>query len=273
MNTEHLFRISQIAKSCSVSRSTILRLEEDGLIVPAYKDEKSGYRYYGVENLLQIRQTLSLRSFGFSTEEIVRFQQDPTNYGPLINALQERVDEINSIIETLRIKTLDTNNMQIYRRQTPIQNYYSKSKVMIGKFENLKDLIVETVREAIGKGVHLRLEGSLLILTERQDLLHGTLDKSLPCKYTIGIPVNDKPGGSVAAHPAGEMLCFLWEGDDDVLLRCLIAAAEEMAKLNYKPYGVIGFEMLMPDFLLDIDSDELYNVHWLFRVGIPVMPA
>ena len=44
--SEHLFKIGEIAKILGVTRKTILVYEEMGLLTPAVKDEASGYRYY-----------------------------------------------------------------------------------------------------------------------------------------------------------------------------------------------------------------------------------
>ena len=47
-----LFSIGEIGKVCGVSRTTLRRLEEKGLVLPAYIDENSGYRYYDNHNAI-----------------------------------------------------------------------------------------------------------------------------------------------------------------------------------------------------------------------------
>ena len=42
--SEHLFKIGEIAKILGVTRKAILVYEEMGLLTPAVKDEASGYR-------------------------------------------------------------------------------------------------------------------------------------------------------------------------------------------------------------------------------------
>ena len=39
-----LFTVSQVSRSCGISRATILRLEDKGLLTPARVDEQNGYR-------------------------------------------------------------------------------------------------------------------------------------------------------------------------------------------------------------------------------------
>ncbi|MDE7206994.1 MAG: hypothetical protein K2N90_07545 [Lachnospiraceae bacterium] len=41
-----LFSIRQAARTCSLSRSGLMRLEERGLLTPAYTDANNGYHYH-----------------------------------------------------------------------------------------------------------------------------------------------------------------------------------------------------------------------------------
>ena len=41
-----LFQITEAAHACGVSRSTLMRMEEKGLLAPAYVAPESGRRYY-----------------------------------------------------------------------------------------------------------------------------------------------------------------------------------------------------------------------------------
>jgi len=51
-----LFSISQAAHACNLSRSSLIRLEERGLLTPARTNAKSGYRYYDNNNIARILQ-------------------------------------------------------------------------------------------------------------------------------------------------------------------------------------------------------------------------
>ena len=51
-----LFTVHQVSRCCGISRATILRLENKGLLRPAYIDAQSGYRYYDNDNDSRIMQ-------------------------------------------------------------------------------------------------------------------------------------------------------------------------------------------------------------------------
>ena len=79
--SEHLFKIGEIAKILGVTRKTILVYEEMGLLTPAVKDEASGYRYYTADNMTQIRAIRSLQTLGHhwrKSENITMIQKTLT---------------------------------------------------------------------------------------------------------------------------------------------------------------------------------------------------
>ena len=57
-----LFQITEAARACSLSRSTLLRLEEKGLLTPAYTAPDSGRRYYDNHNVARILQIEKLKA-------------------------------------------------------------------------------------------------------------------------------------------------------------------------------------------------------------------
>lgn len=84
--SEHLFKIGEIAKILGVTRKTILVYEEMGLLTPAVKDEASGYRYYTADNMTQIRAIRSLQTLGLSLAEIREYYYDTENFTPWMAA-------------------------------------------------------------------------------------------------------------------------------------------------------------------------------------------
>lgn len=60
-----LFSISQAAHACNLSRSSLIRLEERGLLTPARTNAKSRYRYYDNNNITRILQIQKFQWMGF----------------------------------------------------------------------------------------------------------------------------------------------------------------------------------------------------------------
>lgn len=266
------FKIRQVAKACSVSRATILRMEEDGLLVPAYTDEKNGYRYYSVDNMLQIRQILTLRSFGFSSDLIRQYIDHPADITPLIHELEHRMEFLKNTLADLHQRALSQHEALVLHTTLPMLTYYDKRAVMVGGFENSEHFLRDTFSEAIRKGLHLDLERNILLVTDRTDLLHGTYIEDAPFMYTACIPVLDKPDGNISIHPSTDILCCLWDGDMGLLTACFRKLNETIVEENLRVVGPIGFEVLLPDLPQDGDLYNFSEGKRLFRIGVPVMP-
>ncbi len=68
-----LFPITQAADACGLSRSTLMRMEEKGLLTPAYIAPKSKRRYYDNHNISRILQIQQFQSMGFDAEETAAY--------------------------------------------------------------------------------------------------------------------------------------------------------------------------------------------------------
>lgn len=115
--------IQALSKACGVSRSTILRMEDDGLITPAHTDPDSGYRYYDVQNLGQVIRVLNYQDLGFTKKEISAFIKSPDILKENINMLTERYNFILRELDRLSVLYSNDNNYLI-RQQDFTGGYY-----------------------------------------------------------------------------------------------------------------------------------------------------
>lgn len=58
------FQITEAAHACGISRSTLMRMEEKGLLTPAYIAEESGRRYYDNHDVARVLQIEKFKSMG-----------------------------------------------------------------------------------------------------------------------------------------------------------------------------------------------------------------
>ena len=72
-DTKSLFQITEAAHACGVSRSTLMRMEEKGLLAPAYVAPESGRRYYDNHNVARVLQIEKFKSMGLGAQEIADY--------------------------------------------------------------------------------------------------------------------------------------------------------------------------------------------------------
>lgn len=64
-----MLTISQLAKQCGVSRTSILYYEREGLLLPSLRSD-NGYRWYGENELERLKTIVSYRSYGIPIAQI-----------------------------------------------------------------------------------------------------------------------------------------------------------------------------------------------------------
>lgn len=72
-DTKSLFQITEAAHACGVSRSTLMRMEEKGLLAPVYVAPESGRRYYDNHNIARVLQIEKFKSMGLGAQEIADY--------------------------------------------------------------------------------------------------------------------------------------------------------------------------------------------------------
>lgn len=119
MAEDVLLRIGEIAAFFNVSVKAMRVYEKKGILKPVKIDEKTGYRYYTVDQVKQLDALLELRELGFSLAEIKNLMEaGMTNdqymevlvhkkvmWQDRVSQAQDRVDTIDEIIGKLANST------------------------------------------------------------------------------------------------------------------------------------------------------------------------
>lgn len=64
-----MITVTQLARECGLSRTTILYYEREGLLAPAHRSE-NGYRWYGEKEIQRLKTISSYRSYGLPISSI-----------------------------------------------------------------------------------------------------------------------------------------------------------------------------------------------------------
>ncbi len=64
-----MLTVTQLARQCGISRTTVLYYEKEQLLKPAYRSE-NGYRWYGEKEAERLRAITAYRSYGLSLSSI-----------------------------------------------------------------------------------------------------------------------------------------------------------------------------------------------------------
>ena len=96
-----MLTISQLAKRCGLTRTSVLYYERQGLLSPKCRSA-NGYRYYGPEQQQRLERILALRSLGVSVSAIGRLLDANAADDTQLQLLQQQFDLLELEIQQRR---------------------------------------------------------------------------------------------------------------------------------------------------------------------------
>lgn len=225
---ENLFQIGEVANILGVTRKAILVYENKGLLTPAFKDEKSGFRYYTADNMTQIRSIRSLQSLGLSLKEVADYYYDTENIDLHLQKLLELRAALDRNIQMLQVRSAKQGDLTVHRAALPRQVCFCRQYSCADTAEaanRLRDTYVAAARTGemamLGRMFTMRLN-------ENPDLL------DLMCC----IPMNDGyDGPDQMEFPETAALCIYYRGPYEGTGTAVRALAEHIRKHNIQAAG------------------------------------
>ena len=96
-----LYKIGLFAGMNHVTIKALRHYDEQGLLLPAYVDMESGYRYYESSQIADLHQILALKNMGFSLEEIRAIQNGKSERELLRGKKAQILNEISILTAKL----------------------------------------------------------------------------------------------------------------------------------------------------------------------------
>ena len=123
---ETLFQIGEVTKIMGVTRKALLVYENMGLLIPAVKDEESGYRYYSADNMTQIKSIRSLQAVGLSLKEVKEYYYDMENIDANLQRLMDLRSALDRNIQMLQVRAARQGDLTVHRTTLPQQVCFSR---------------------------------------------------------------------------------------------------------------------------------------------------
>lgn len=113
-----MYSIGKLSKLTGLSIPTLRHYDQVGILIPAYRNDATGYRYYDEEQMLQVQLIKNMKILGFTLEEMrmILIKKD-------ISGFREKVSEIKRKIE-LQLQTV-----------SDIDDYLSKGEYILRQYQ------------------------------------------------------------------------------------------------------------------------------------------
>lgn len=155
MKKQDLLTINQLARVCSTSRSSLLRMEEDGILIPVYTDPESGYRYYDDSSVFLVNMNLSLHDAGISHKEILDYYHDSGFSQQMLSKLEARLHTLEYHVANLRLQIGNSSGFDVCPYVFPETDCYVRHVSNVKGTSELSSLIKDTLHHVIQSGYRL----------------------------------------------------------------------------------------------------------------------
>ncbi len=238
MKKDNLFLIGQAAKCCGVSRSTILRLEDRGILTPAHIEQNSngGLRYYDNYNVSQILQVRKLLDLGLSYDDIKEYYASNGESPELLNSFVNKLRSIERMLEEMTIRLDSKNNMRLDIVELP--EYVCFAREYTGIMREKADVMEALFHEACENGYKLLPSEPLFAINKCSDYFSDGFNFDVIHDYMCCVPLepSDAPDDAVTI-PACRAVSMLYYGDYSDLCKAYITLREKIKEMGVTPKG------------------------------------
>lgn len=236
MQSKGLFSIGELAVTCGISVNTLRFYQSKELLIPAYTDTDSGYRYYSYPNLLRLQEILDLRDAGLSLGEIKGYLDANTGAGQRLAELLTRRELLDRAIEAVRIRTVVPGDITVGKLTLPkrlclCRTFLSRDADHL--FRELSGFYAEVIRQ----GVTISRAWPEFCEYPDNSLLMGVFSMTdFPVTACLPVDAQNAPPEAVL-YPGGEALVVNFKGGYDGLPQVYAALSRYIEENDCLPAG------------------------------------
>lgn len=266
--TSGLFSIHQVCKSCGLSRATVLRMEDRGLVKPAFIDQGTGYRYYDVNNITLILNVKTFLNMGLSYDDILLYYSSEGKSPALLHSLELRLEQMRRAYEEMRLRMEDKRQFTFEVIRLPEYVCYDR-EYQGDSLEGKEKDMVELFREAVERGYRPKIDQSIFIIN-KADFMGGTWNGKTH-RYVCCVPVEpDCADEHCTVYPSCQALSLLCYGDYKAILQAQSSGdlGRCFREFGLKPAGFPrGISMVGPYTSVSIRPENFVS-----RIVVPIEP-
>ncbi|MGH9201485.1 MAG: MerR family transcriptional regulator [Vicinamibacterales bacterium] len=210
-----MFRIGEFSRVARVSGRLLRYYDSIGLLNPRRIDPTTGYRYYTVDQLVQLNRVLALKDLGLSLEQVARMVGEKISTGEIRGMLMLKKTELERTLseEAARLRHIESRLQQI-DEQGSLRDYdivvksaakqpYLSVRRTYRRFDDAIVMLREVSRAAIAR-IPDRIRNALIVVAysdfEEEDLdleigfaLKREMAKPIALPGRIELTLNELP--------------------------------------------------------------------------------
>jgi len=230
---EKILTIGKLAEMLGISTKTLRHYENEGLLIPSFKNPITRYRYYENHHIKELHIIHLLKKLGFSLEEIRKIKKNNNLIDRLtfkhneikaeIEGLKKKKNEIDYSIDHLQNALKTETNFQIKVMELPLKKF-NKIEIKPVDFDEIKLYKI---------GLKLRqmtdeIQPNILMLMQEDILVKGDFNC---CGLMLEIPF-EKDAENEYWAPEGPYVSLMYKGNPSIFHEVAIKRVKKYLDKN-----------------------------------------
>lgn len=240
-----MLKIGEFAAITGIPATSLRYYDEIGLLKPSLNDPITGYRYYSYQQLNQANRLTSLRSLGFSLEDLQRLMSQQLSPGQIRQLLKQRRGAIQQQILEAEQQLLVVENIL---REVEMDGRLAGQGVKLKALEaqtvlshrffapNVEqtDSLIAASREALEMQIFEPIAKTRLIF---YDLIYPEANIDIEVAIPISRPLQAQAPAQLRTLPAYPLVASVFQNGREGIVR---AWTELRAWIEQNQYQIIG---------------------------------
>ncbi len=230
---KELFTIGQVCKCCGVSRSTILRMENRGLLSPAHVDKNTGYRYYDIYNVTKVLHIQMFLNMGLTYDDAYSYYASNGKSPEILATLESRLALLTRAYEEMKLRMDDKQHLQLEIITLPEYVCYQKEfkgTTWSDKYRDMYNLFGEVIE----KGYKPLISERLFTVSKYNDEWEKEGENTYICCVPLEPSCADDNTVFYPSCTAISMLCY---GNEKTVSKAYAEFDEKIRTLGLKHTG------------------------------------
>lgn len=260
-----LFTIRQVCQSCGLSRATILRLEEKGLLQPAHTDPQTGYRYYDNHNVSRVMQMQLFLEMGMTYDDIALYYRSNGASPELLRRMEAKFFTMKRAYEEIKLRTGAGEPPHFEFITLPECVCYSR-EFRGAAVEERYEAMYGLYHEAVERGLRLLASEPLFVISKWTDFMEGGFSKAED-GFICCVPLESASAPEDAVvYPSCRAFSCLFHGSYDGRAEAFNLFGAKIRELGLKPTGYVRTLGLVAPYT----GREVAQENYVTRLAVPV---
>ena len=253
-----LFTIREMSHACGVSRSTLIRMEEDGFLTPYHTDPDTGYRYYDLQNVAAVGQYQRLQQSGLSRKELADLYYERVDSSEFLKIQQQKLSRLQHFLDEYELRHDHIKNFSFLRRTLPAVTCYC-TEITASSLDDCATQCFLAHETSVEEGYRMLGSEPLFGIGYSFDsMIHSTL--------CIPVVPDTEPGPRIRRFPSTEAFSVLAFGEFSDVAELESLLREEVDARGLEPSGPVRHIALVAPYA----GAHFKSVDYCYEIAVPV---